>query len=291
MSYHLTNTLPEKSRISSRSQLAKTDPPSKNRVWKFSTQTYSRTWPNHQETPETTSETSVTITITVSGLPFWPSRDPIEEEGGINLYGFVQNNPIVLVDLYGLAWSKVNCHALSINASYSAYAIVGGTVALSLKGEMCDCCSDSGEFKKKGYLSGEATAGGDLGIGVGTEVKLLGYRFGILFKGPNIPIQTQANVTKECDGTVSGGIGHDWGASFGGSIGGGGGIGAGLSAAATATASYGIGIDSSSVHFYFTAKGNYQGVVQINLGLVEYSKRFGIRDTTWVDAKKPILSF
>ena len=81
MSYHLTNTLPEKSRISSRSQLAKTDPPSKNRVWKFSTQTYSRTWPNHQETPETTSETSVTITITVSGLPFWPSRDPLGEEG------------------------------------------------------------------------------------------------------------------------------------------------------------------------------------------------------------------
>ena len=33
----------------------------------------------------------------------WPSRDPIGEEGGINLYGFVNNNPVDSWDLLGLS--------------------------------------------------------------------------------------------------------------------------------------------------------------------------------------------
>ena len=31
----------------------------------------------------------------------WISRDPIEEEGGVNLYGFVENSPISKIDLLG----------------------------------------------------------------------------------------------------------------------------------------------------------------------------------------------
>jgi RHS repeat-associated protein len=31
----------------------------------------------------------------------WPSRDPIEEEGGINLYGFVGNDGIGEIDVLG----------------------------------------------------------------------------------------------------------------------------------------------------------------------------------------------
>ena len=34
----------------------------------------------------------------------WPSRDPIEEAGGINLYAFVGNSPINLVDIDGRGW-------------------------------------------------------------------------------------------------------------------------------------------------------------------------------------------
>ena len=34
----------------------------------------------------------------------WPNRDPIGERGGINLYGFVGNNPIGRVDTDGRAW-------------------------------------------------------------------------------------------------------------------------------------------------------------------------------------------
>jgi RHS repeat-associated protein len=32
----------------------------------------------------------------------WPSRDPIEEEGGLNLYGFVANDPVGFVDVAGM---------------------------------------------------------------------------------------------------------------------------------------------------------------------------------------------
>jgi RHS repeat-associated protein len=34
----------------------------------------------------------------------WLNRDPIAEEGGVNLYGYVGNNPISGVDAFGLWW-------------------------------------------------------------------------------------------------------------------------------------------------------------------------------------------
>jgi hypothetical protein len=41
-----------------------------------------------------------------SGRPVWPSRDPIEEEGGLNLYGFGGNNPINEWDMLGMFWDQ-----------------------------------------------------------------------------------------------------------------------------------------------------------------------------------------
>jgi len=38
------------------------------------------------------------------GLQRWLSRDPVQEDGGVNLYGFVENRPIDNFDPYGL-WS------------------------------------------------------------------------------------------------------------------------------------------------------------------------------------------
>jgi RHS repeat-associated protein len=37
------------------------------------------------------------------GVGRWLSRDPIEEEGGLNLYGYVLNDPINAWDLFGLS--------------------------------------------------------------------------------------------------------------------------------------------------------------------------------------------
>ncbi len=37
-------------------------------------------------------------------LQRWPNRDPIGEAGGINLYGFVGNNPVSRIDPYGLQY-------------------------------------------------------------------------------------------------------------------------------------------------------------------------------------------
>ena len=38
---------------------------------------------------------------TASGLGEWPNRDSIEEMGGLNVYGFVGNQPITRIDLLG----------------------------------------------------------------------------------------------------------------------------------------------------------------------------------------------
>lgn len=37
-----------------------------------------------------------------SGRQRWPNQDPIQEAGGINLYGFVANSPQNGIDPYGL---------------------------------------------------------------------------------------------------------------------------------------------------------------------------------------------
>ena len=45
---------------------------------------------------------------TASGIPCWPSRDPIGENGGVNLYGFVKNRGIDHFDRLGLS-SDLKC--------------------------------------------------------------------------------------------------------------------------------------------------------------------------------------
>jgi len=40
----------------------------------------------------------------------WPSRDPVGERGGLNVYGFVGNAPLAGVDLLGMAAKCVMTH-------------------------------------------------------------------------------------------------------------------------------------------------------------------------------------
>ena len=58
---------------------------------------------------ETQWEIGSTPTKTAPGLSDWLSRDPIGENGGINLYGFVGNDPLNQIDFLGLDQFKVVC--------------------------------------------------------------------------------------------------------------------------------------------------------------------------------------
>jgi hypothetical protein len=57
---------------------------------------------NRRNPQQPRRENRPATTKTASGIPYWPSRDPIEEEGGINLYGFVGNGGVNWVDRLGL---------------------------------------------------------------------------------------------------------------------------------------------------------------------------------------------
>ncbi len=52
------------------------------------------------------------------------NRDPIGEAGGTNLYGFVGNNPVNMVDLYGLDWLD---NASNFSAGAGDFISFGGT--------------------------------------------------------------------------------------------------------------------------------------------------------------------
>jgi len=54
----------------------------------------------------------------------WASRDPIEERGGVNLYGFVGNGPIDWVDVLGLSPTFPDCCKKEAVAMLLAWAAV-----------------------------------------------------------------------------------------------------------------------------------------------------------------------
>jgi RHS repeat-associated protein len=66
----------------------------------------------------------------------WPSRDPIEESGGVNLYGFVLNSPLTFVDPKGLRGNDpppsascviCECKSVDITTTTPAYFQTAGT--------------------------------------------------------------------------------------------------------------------------------------------------------------------
>lgn len=106
MSFYVTNCAEMTADLSRRSPDlsevgTKTDLPLKNCVRNFLTTSQNRIRFSAPEPLETVSETTVTLTIIVSGISCFLSRDPIGELGGLNLYGFVGNTPPNAVDSYG----------------------------------------------------------------------------------------------------------------------------------------------------------------------------------------------
>ena len=95
----------------------KTHPPSKNRVWDFFATFHTCAGQNIASAQYPRPENEPTPTATASGARYygyrfyspqlgrWISRDPIEEEGGINVFAFVLNGPIDEIDPDGLSIS------------------------------------------------------------------------------------------------------------------------------------------------------------------------------------------
>jgi len=95
--------------------------PPKNRVGGFSATSPTHARPFASQPVETHWENEPTPTTTASGVSFygyrfyspelgrWINRDPIEEEGGVNVYMFINNNGIAAVDYLGLSKVRTLC--------------------------------------------------------------------------------------------------------------------------------------------------------------------------------------
>ena len=90
MVYFSTATAPERRNVTE-----------KNRVWDFF-RLSNETHPAIRRQPaQPRRKIRPAAMKPVSGIPDWPSRDPIEEKGGINLYGFLGNDGEDKYDIYG----------------------------------------------------------------------------------------------------------------------------------------------------------------------------------------------
>ena len=72
-----------------------------NSDWDFSPKRRLYPLENRRQPPELRSKLRPTPTIFTPGIPQWPSRDPIQEQGGVNLYGFVGNDGVGKLDVLG----------------------------------------------------------------------------------------------------------------------------------------------------------------------------------------------
>ena len=77
----------------------------KNRVWDFFRLSNETHPANRRQPLQPRRKIRPTPTKTVSGIPLWPSRDPIGERGGHRLYAFVENCPTGHIDINGL-WAE-----------------------------------------------------------------------------------------------------------------------------------------------------------------------------------------
>ena len=110
-----------------------------------------------------------------SGRAEWQSRDPIGEQGGINLYGYVGNNPINGIDPLGL-W-QVTVYGGATLGGYLSFGYspstgqrnfsvrIGGGVGVSASYDPSD-----GGCKKGGFIPlSMAGSAGNLLAGIGAE--------------------------------------------------------------------------------------------------------------------------
>jgi len=98
-------------------------PPSKTASWGLEVSASGRTGDQSPANQDCIRVDEPCSYESASGLPEWLSRDPIEEEGGINLYGYVGNRPTALLDPLGLD----NMNAFSYGDPAGMYISEGKT--------------------------------------------------------------------------------------------------------------------------------------------------------------------
>lgn len=100
----------------------------------------------------------------MSGRPKWLSRDPIGENGGLNLYGYAGNNPVNFLDPLGLKYAEM----------YAAYGVVGGGAAAAAGSVAVDAVTGGvNVLATPAEIAGGAAIGGILGYDVGKLMDII----------------------------------------------------------------------------------------------------------------------
>jgi hypothetical protein len=98
----------------------------------------------------------------------WLSRDQIEEEGGINLYAFVLNNPFSFYDPFGLDWTDYIPDWLTSEGVVNFTAGMGDTLSFTITRRIRDAYSEF--YGHVDRCSGMYTAGEWSGVAVSVAI-------------------------------------------------------------------------------------------------------------------------
>ncbi len=128
----------------------------------------------------------------------WLSRDPAGEAGGINLYGYVEQNPVNLIDSYGL-WEfsasggfgvggEINFGSNNGQWNFGAHFGLGAGASASINPNPSECHSSG--------FNGGIAAKGQIGLGSGIEADA-GY-------SPSAPSDSSVEISVAVPGTSTG---------------------------------------------------------------------------------------
>jgi RHS repeat-associated protein len=101
----------------------------KNRVWGFENIPSGRPCVEFDLTWETAIGSVQYTYRNASGRAEWLSRDPLGENGGLNLYGYVLNNPIWAIDPFGL--ETYFTHYTGLDDDYRQAALIEASSVLA----------------------------------------------------------------------------------------------------------------------------------------------------------------